>query len=195
MPTGECLSCRKVLEVLVVCDNVDCKRGSLKIMTPVSKGIINSKKLLIVHVIVEFWRGERSALECDRMKLPVISENGENGCNCILRCVGLGHDLAARNPVLEDWCHSECVISVQPLTTSGYLQQLPVTSGNLRNLPLPTSRGSPLSTWIIREFGFLLELTLPHHLRADYRSHFQISGLPVTSEIPLRLGFYAMKDY
>jgi hypothetical protein len=43
LPTGKGLRRGKVLEVLVIGDNVDLERSTLKIMTPVSKSIKNSE--------------------------------------------------------------------------------------------------------------------------------------------------------
>ena len=61
-----------------------------------------------------------------------------------------GRGRRGRAPCPDRWCYI--------CATSDHFRQLPVTSGNLCNLRLPTSRGSLASTQIIREFGFLLEL-------------------------------------
>jgi hypothetical protein len=85
----------------VVHDNIDSERGTLKIMTPMSKAIKNSEEFLIVRVIVEFQSCKCLAPESDGMEFAVVSKDGENARNGVVGCVCLDHNLTARNPVME----------------------------------------------------------------------------------------------
>jgi hypothetical protein len=101
LPTGKDLSRGKVFQILVVRDNVDSERGTLEIMTPMSKAIKNSEEFLIVRVIVEFRSGKGAAPESDGMEFTVVSKDGENARNGVIGCVRLDHNLTAGNPVME----------------------------------------------------------------------------------------------
>jgi hypothetical protein len=104
----------------VVRDNVDSERGTLEIMTPVSKAIKNSEELLIVRVIVELRGRKCPAPESDRVKFPIISKDGENACDGVVGCVRLDHDLTAGYPVMEDRSsHKRVLESVEGRLTSG----------------------------------------------------------------------------
>jgi hypothetical protein len=78
LPMGKDLSRGKVFEVLVVSDNVNSERGTLEIMTPMSKAIKNSEEFLIVRVIVDFQSHKCLALENNGMEFTIVSKNGEN---------------------------------------------------------------------------------------------------------------------
>jgi hypothetical protein len=120
LPTGKDLSRGEVFEILVVRDDVDSERGTLEIMTPVSKAIKNSEELLIVRVIVELRGRKCPAPESDRVKFPIISKDGENARNSVVGCVHLDHDLTARYPVMEDRSSRKHVLeSVEGRLTSG----------------------------------------------------------------------------
>jgi hypothetical protein len=104
----------------VVRDNVDSERGTLKVMTPVSKAIKNSEEFLIMRVIVEFRSRKGAALESDGMEFTVVTINGENACNSVVGCVCFDHNLAAGNPVMEYRSSRKCAFeSVEGCLTSG----------------------------------------------------------------------------
>ena len=54
LPSQEFGSC-KVLQVLVVGDKVNQSCGAFKIVVPGPKSFVDSKELLVMGVIVEFW--------------------------------------------------------------------------------------------------------------------------------------------
>jgi hypothetical protein len=102
LPMGKDLRRGKVFEILVVCDDVNSERGTLEIMTLVSKAIKNSEELLIVRIIVELRGCKCPALESDRVEFPIISKDGENARDSVLGCVHFDHDLTAGYPVMEN---------------------------------------------------------------------------------------------
>jgi hypothetical protein len=89
-------------------------------MTPMSKAIKNNEEFLIVRVIVEFRSRKCPAPESDGMEFTVVSKNGENARNGVIRCVHLDHTPRAGNPMMEYRSSCKSVFeSVEGRLTSG----------------------------------------------------------------------------
>ena len=67
---GQNFSCRKILKILVVSNNINGKSGTFKIMPPYFKSIKNSQQFLVMNIIVEFCCGKSS---CQGTSLAVYT--------------------------------------------------------------------------------------------------------------------------
>ena len=76
-----------ILQVLVVSDDVDWKGGTLKVVSPNSKSVENSEKLLVMSVVVKFRRGESTRAESEWVDFAVGSNDGKNCTEGIVRSV------------------------------------------------------------------------------------------------------------
>ena len=68
----------KVLEILVVGNDVDSESGTLEIMTPDFEAFKDGKKLLVVGVIISLGVGEGMGMEGDRVDVAIGSDGGNN---------------------------------------------------------------------------------------------------------------------
>lgn len=63
----------------MISNNVDWIPCSFQIVAPVLESIKNGKKLLIMDVVVEFWRSKCAGVESDQMDFSVVSPNANDG--------------------------------------------------------------------------------------------------------------------
>jgi hypothetical protein len=68
----------EILEVLVVCDNVNRHQSTLKIMSPDTESLKDSQEFFIVSVIVQFRHGKGTGVECNGVDFSIIRIDGEN---------------------------------------------------------------------------------------------------------------------
>jgi hypothetical protein len=70
------LRSRKVLQVLVVHDNIDQKGSAFEIMMPMCEGVEDCQEFLIVRIVVEFGRLQRLGPKHNRVDFAVITDDG-----------------------------------------------------------------------------------------------------------------------
>ena len=106
LPSQELSGC-KVLQVLVVGDDVNQSYGAFKIVAPGPKSLVDSEELLVMGVIVELRGGQSPGIVGDRSDLLVRTMNGENASDGIVRGICLYNDRSVRNPMGEDGSRGE----------------------------------------------------------------------------------------
>ena len=102
LSTSKDLGSGEVLQVLVVGDDVDRKGGTLKVVSPNSKSVENSEKLLVMSVVVKFGRGESMRVESERVDFTVGSDNGKDCAEGIVGSVSFHNKLSIRNPMSKN---------------------------------------------------------------------------------------------
>ena len=112
LPPSQELGGCKVLQVLVVSDDVNRSCGAFKIVAPGPKSLVDSEELLVMGVIVELWSRQSLGIVDDRPNLLVRTTNGENASNGIVRGVCLYNDQSVWNPMGEDRSGGEGVFEV-----------------------------------------------------------------------------------
>ena len=69
-----------------------------------------------MHIIIQLGACERSGIECDQMKLAVLSVHGEDSCKSIIRSVSFHYKGCTGNPMRENGGghkgHLECFESL-----------------------------------------------------------------------------------
>ena len=78
LPPSQELGGCKVLQVLVVGDDVNRSCGAFKIVAPGPKSLVDSEELLVMGVVVELQSGQSPGIVGDRPDLLVRTTNGEN---------------------------------------------------------------------------------------------------------------------
>ena len=97
----------KVLQILVIGDNINWGRGFLKVVLPASECFITCQQLLVVNIVVQLSTGKDLGVESDGMKFAVRVVHGENGHKCIVQSVSFHNQELVGNPVREDRSRSE----------------------------------------------------------------------------------------
>ena len=82
-PSQEFGGC-KVLQVLVVSDNVNQSYKAFKIMASGPKGLVDSKELLVMGVMVELWSGQSPGIVDDSYDLLIRTMNGNNASDAAI---------------------------------------------------------------------------------------------------------------
>ena len=111
LPSQELGGC-KVLQVLVVSDDVNRNCGAFKIVVPGPKSLMDSEELLVMGVIVELRSGQSPGIVGDRPSLLVRTMNGENASDGIVGGICLYDDRSIRNPIGEDRSGGEGIFEV-----------------------------------------------------------------------------------
>src|SRR6266481_7412535 len=96
------LGCGKVLEVLVIGDNVNQDSRALKVMLPMFEGFKNCEELFVVNVVVAFGFVKCSGMECNWVQVASGSHNGKDSGECIVGGVSLDCNGGVRDPMHED---------------------------------------------------------------------------------------------
>ena len=97
----------EVDEVFVVGDNVNWRSGTFQIVSPRAKSLEDGEKLLIVRVIVQLGRGERTRIESDRVNFAIGTGIRQYTCDHIVGGVGFDNDWRVGLIVCEDWRRCE----------------------------------------------------------------------------------------
>ena len=74
----------KVLQVLVVGDDINWSCRAIKIVLPEPKSLVDSKELLVMSVIVELQSRQSPGIVGDRPDLLIRTMNGEYASNVIV---------------------------------------------------------------------------------------------------------------
>ena len=109
---GQELSRRKVLEVLVIGDNVNRRCGAFQVMPPGLEGLMNGEQFLVVGVIVQLQSGQGLRVVCDRVNLLIQTTDGEDASNGIVRSVGFYDYWSVQNPMGKDRGRGEGVLKL-----------------------------------------------------------------------------------
>ena len=108
----------KLLEILVVSNDIDSEFGTLKVMTPDFEAFKDGKKLLVVGVIVTLSVGEGTGVEGNQVDVAIGSDGGNNAGQGIIGSIGFDEDQIVRGPMHEDRSFSEGLLeSVECLIT------------------------------------------------------------------------------
>ena len=97
----------EVDEIFVVGDDVNWRGGTLQIVSPRAKSLEDGEKLLIVRVVVQLGRGERTRVESDRVNLAVRADIRQYTCDRVVRSVGFDNYWCVGLIVCEDWRRCE----------------------------------------------------------------------------------------
>ena len=109
----------KVLQVLMVSDDVNQSCGALKIMAPGPKSLMDSEEFLVIGVIVERWSRQSLGIVGNRPDFPTRTTNGENASDGIVRGICLYDDWSVQNPMGEDRKEGEGIFEVLEGRTIG----------------------------------------------------------------------------
>ena len=76
MSPGEDLRCRKVLQVAMISYDIDGGASPFEVVSPPFEGIVDSRKFLVVDVVICLSNFKRPGVECNQMIVAVWGVNG-----------------------------------------------------------------------------------------------------------------------
>src|ERR1700746_1970856 len=93
----------------MVGDNIHRNGRTFQIVTPGADSLEDGEELLIVGIVVEFRSGQRPGTERDRTNLTILTMNGNDTGNGIVRGIGFHNDGVVRQPMSQNGGGSEGV--------------------------------------------------------------------------------------
>ena len=109
LAAGQELHCGEILQILVVSDNIHRSGRAFQIVTPGAESLVDGEELLIMGIIVEFWHCQRPRAECDQMDLTILTMDGDDTRNGVVRGVSLHNNGMIWQPMSQDGGGSEGV--------------------------------------------------------------------------------------
>ena len=100
-------SCGKILEILVVSNDINSESGTLEVMTPDFEAFEDGEKLLVVGVIVALSVSEGMGMEGNWVDVAIRSDSGNNAGQGIIGSISFNKDWTVRGPMCEDGSFSE----------------------------------------------------------------------------------------
>jgi hypothetical protein len=98
---------REILEILVICDNVDGVLNSFKVVTPQVEWLKDSKQFLIMGIVAPF-QGCKGLRVVGNWMDTIVRLLGENHSDSIIQSVSLNHNQVSRNVVSKDSVMRHC---------------------------------------------------------------------------------------
>ena len=97
----------EILQILVICNNVDRSIGAFKKMLPDMEGFKDCQQFFVVGVVVELQGSKSLGVISHGVDFTGVCFNGEDGTKGIVRGVSLNNDRSIRDPMSENRCRGK----------------------------------------------------------------------------------------
>ena len=74
---------------------------------PGAESLVDGEELLIMGIVVEFWSGQCPRAECDQMDLTILTTDGDDTGNGVVRGVGFHNNGMVWQPMSQNGGGSE----------------------------------------------------------------------------------------
>ena len=120
LPPGQYLGSRKILKVLMICNNVDGIGWTFQIVLPNLESFKDGKQFLVMCVIVQLCHSESVRVKGNWMNFIIFVNNGEDCSESIVRGISFYDELSIRNPMSKDRSGGKCFLErVESILTGG----------------------------------------------------------------------------
>ena len=110
LPLGQYLGSRKILKVLMICNNIDGICWTFQIVLSNLESFKDGKQFLIMCVIVQLCHSESARVKGNWVNFIIFINNGENCSESIIQGISFHNELSIRNLMSEDRCRGECFL-------------------------------------------------------------------------------------
>ena len=118
LPLDKYLSSGKILEVFMVCDNIDRIGQTFWVVSPNFKEFKNSKQFLIIYVIVQLHHGKSARVKGNWMDFIFFINNRKNYSESIVQSISFYNELSIGNSMSENRNRGEYLLErVESITT------------------------------------------------------------------------------
>ena len=93
----------------MVGDDVHRIGRTFQVVMPGAESLVDGEELLIVGIVVEFWRGQSPRVEHDRTDLTILTMDGNDTGYGVVRGVGFHNNGMIRQPMSQNGGGSEGV--------------------------------------------------------------------------------------
>jgi len=94
LPPGQYLGSRKILKVLMICNNVDGVDQTFQIVLPNLERFKDGKQFLVMYVIVQLHHSESARVKGNWVNFIIFINNGEDCSESIVRGIGFHNELS-----------------------------------------------------------------------------------------------------
>jgi len=105
---GQYLGSRKILKLLIICNNVDGIGWTFQIMLPNLESFEDSKQFLVMCVVVQLCCSKSVRVKGNWINFIIFVNNGEDCSKSIVRSIGFHNELSIGNLMSEDRCRGKC---------------------------------------------------------------------------------------
>jgi len=117
LPPGQYLGSRKILKVLMICNNIDGIGRTFQIVPPNLESFEDGKQFLVMCVIVQLHHSESARVKGNWVNFIIFINNGSKS---IVRGIGFHNELSIGNPMGEDRSRGKCFLErVESILTGG----------------------------------------------------------------------------
>jgi len=110
LPLGQYLDSRKILKVLMICNNVNRIGQIFQIVLPNLESFKNGKQFLVMYVVVQLRRSESTRVKGNWVNFIIFINNGEDCSESIVRGISFYNELSIKNPMNEDRSRGKCFL-------------------------------------------------------------------------------------
>jgi len=117
LPPGQYLGSRKILKVLMICNNVDGIGQTFQIVLPNLESFKDGRQFLVMYVIVQLYHSESARVKGNWVNLIIFVNNGED---CSKSIVQGNDELSIGNLMSKDRSRGKCFLKrVESIYTGG----------------------------------------------------------------------------
>jgi len=110
LPPGQHLGSRKILKVLMICNNVDGIGQTFQIVLPNLESFEDGKQFLVMCVIVQLRHSKNTGVKGNWVNFIIFINNGEDCSKSIVRGISFHDELSIGNPMSKDGSRGKCFI-------------------------------------------------------------------------------------
>jgi len=120
LPLGQYLGSRKILKVLMICNNIDGIGQTFQIVLPNLESFKDGKQFLVMCVVVQLRYSEGVRVKGNWMNFIIFINNGEDYSESIVRGIRFHNELSIGSPMSENKCEGKCFLErVESILTGG----------------------------------------------------------------------------
>ena len=120
LPPGQYLGSRKILKVLIICNNVDGICRTFQIVPPNLESFEDGKQFLVICVVVQLCHSKSVRVKDNWVNFIIFVNNGEDCSESIVSGISFHDELSIKNLMSEDWSGDECFFErVESISTGG----------------------------------------------------------------------------
>ena len=120
LPPGQYLDSRKILKVLMICNNIDGIGWTFQIVLPNLESFEDGKQFLVMYVVVQLCHSESARVKSNWMNFIIFINNREDCSESIVQGISFHNELSIWNPMSQNRCRGKCFLErVENILTGG----------------------------------------------------------------------------
>ena len=117
---GQYLGSKKILKILIICNNVNGIGWTFQIVSPNLESFEDSKQFLVMCVVIQFCCSKSVGVKSNQMNFIIFVNNGKDCIESIVQSISFYDELSIGNPISENRCGDKCFLErVESISTGG----------------------------------------------------------------------------